>query len=500
MITPVLETKGTKPLYEQLYDAIREKIEDGALEKGAKLPSKRSLAAHLSISQSTVEHAYEQLMAEGYVESRPRSGYFVGNVEGSMRKRETLPPVRRPPAQTAAPFHPDRLAGDIGSIYPDRLAGDLGSPHPDRLAGDLGSPRYDLRTNAVDTNHFPYTVWQRLMRENIRDVRGKLLAQSRPEGNPGLRLEIARYLREYRGVEAAPEQIILGAGMEFLLGMLADLLRRAVFAFEDPGYGKISKVLSVRGLQAIPVPMDGEGPQVAALEKSGADLIFTTPACHFPLGVTMSYPRRQQLLHWASGGPDRFIIEDDFNCEFRYVLKPAPTLHRLDASGKVIYINSFAGTLAPSLRVAYMVLPESLIPVYQEKMSFYSCSVSEFEQGILRSFMGGGYYGRHLSRMRKIYSGRREALLEGLAPLGDRLKTGGQKAGLHLLLTVQGASEATLIKKAGEQGVRVYPLSGYSVNKESAQETVVAGFAAHKSADLRKIGALLAEAWKTKEA
>jgi GntR family transcriptional regulator/MocR family aminotransferase len=266
-------------------------------------------------------------------------------------------------------------------------------------------------------------------------------------------------------------------------------------AYENPGYYKLGRVLDVRRLPASPIPLDQEGLRVDELERSRADLVFATPACHFPLGVTMSFPRRQQLLRWAAERPGRYIIEDDFNGEFRFVLKPIPTLYSLDRGGNVIYINSFAGTLAPSLRVAYMVLPEGLLPLYRERLSFYSCSVSEFEQSIIRSFLRGGYYERHLNRMRKIYRGRRDALLEGLSPLSSRLLVSGQKAGLHLLLQMSGISEQTLANQAKENGVRVYPLSGYYLKGRPETRTVVAGFAGHRSETLRQAGALLAEAW-----
>ncbi|MDR0853113.1 MAG: PLP-dependent aminotransferase family protein [Clostridiales Family XIII bacterium] len=481
MITPILRRGGSEPLYEQIYAYIKEEIEGGRLASGERLPSKRKLATHLNISQNTVENAYAQLVAEGYVDSMPKRGYFIGLVEPvsggiSENSRITRTIHKKTGGQNVKFANESGRSAGIGGLV-------------------SGFEIFDMKTNTVDAEHFPYATWNRLMRENIKAGGQGLLEQSFPQGNERLRGEIVRYLREYRAIDVHPEQIILGAGMEHLLGLVVDLFPDATFAYENPGYHKVSAVLETRGVKAHPIPVDESGLSAGALRESGADISFITPACHFPLGVTMSFPRRQQILSWVHENPNSYIIEDDYGSEFRFAFKPVPSLHSLDRQDKVIYINTFANTLAPSLRIAYMVLPPKLLETYMRRLSFYSCSVSEFEQQILSAFFSGGYYERHLSRMRKLYRGRRDALVSALSPLGDRLEIRGQESGLHLLLSVRGLLEAELVSRAEAAHVRLYPLSDFYAGGGADGRTVVAGFAGLSSETLMEVGALLSNAW-----
>jgi GntR family transcriptional regulator/MocR family aminotransferase len=284
--------------------------------------------------------------------------------------------------------------------------------------------------------------------------------------------------------------------MEYLLGLLTELLPEAAFACENPGYQKMPKLLSSRRRPTYAIPLDGEGISASALEKSAADIVLTTPARQFPVGITMSIGRRQQLLKWALADEKRYLIEDDFDSEFRFMLRPIPTLCSLDRSAsKVIYMNSFAKTLTPSLRIAYMVLPEKLIKEYEEMMSFYSCTVSEFEQRIILTFLKGGYYERHLNRMRNVYRKRRDSFIEGLSPLGDRLEVSGQEAGLHLLLKIEGKSENELTALAQNEGVQVYPLTEYYWKSPIESSTVIAGYAGYSDEELQYAAELLVRAW-----
>jgi len=460
MITPILNPNDKKPLYEQLYLFIRAGIEDGQLKTDERLPSKRKLASHLRVGFITVENAYTQLLVEGYIRSQERKGYFVSG--GQIKKNAAKASIR------------------IESHVPKKADPSI---------------RFNLKTNAVNTEDFPYATWTRLMRESMREDPKVLLEPIHPQGEYGLRVEIAAYLRDFRGVDAKPEQIILGAGTEYLLGLICELLPGKEIAVENPGYHKIGKILQGRHVNPAYIPMDREGMRVDALREANASVAVVTPSRHFPLGTVMSAQRRYQLLEWAEESEEYYIIEDDFDSEFRFALRPISSVQNLNPA-KVIYLNSFAKTLAPSLRIAYMVLPEELLVRYQTSMMFYSCTVSAFEQHTLKAFLHGGYYERHLNRMRNLYRARRDAFIGGLTDIGKKLSISGQEAGVHLLLRIPTMSEESLVRKAADAGVTVYPLSGYYSGAPEETNTVIAGYAGLKEDDLKKAAALLAAAWK----
>ena len=313
MRTYALENRGRAPLYEYLYRCIRGDILDGTLTAGERLPSKRALAEHLHISVMTVEGAYQQLEAEGYVYTQPKRGFFVAEVE---RPRPAAP---APPAPEAPPEAP---------VW-----------------------RLDLKSNQVDASRFPAAAWARLTRQVLSEDGEALLRPVPHQGLPALRQAIARDLREYKGMAVPPEQIVVGAGAEYLYLLLAQLLgREAVFAVEDPGYPKIRQVYGKCGAACRPVPLDGQGVPPEALEAAGASVVHLSPAHHYPTGLVTPIGRRQALLRWAekAGG---IIIEDDYDSEFRFTGRPIPTLQSIDTAGRVVYMNTFSQTISPSMRV-----------------------------------------------------------------------------------------------------------------------------------------------------
>ena len=477
MLTVSLDNRLETPLYEQLYRYIRGEIETGRLAAGEKLPSKRALCAHLKISQNTVETAYEQLTAEGYLLARPRSGYYVQRMEAPLRP--------------ATPFSPSA----VSSVQEEAPSAETASP-----------PLYDFRTNAVDTDHFPFSVWARLTREILcEDSRG-LLRAVHPQGDPALRAEIARYLRDYRGILASPEQIVVGAGSEYLLGLAIHLLgRNRRYAVENPGYPKTRRIFEGGGAEVVPIRLDEDGLRVDGLRRSGADIVHVTPSHHFPLGTVMPVRRRMELLRWAEEAEGRFILEDDYDSEFRFAGRPIPALQGLDRNGRVVYFNTFAKTLAPSLRIGYMVLPEPLLALYQRDFLFYSSTVPSFEQHVLRRFLQDGYFERHLSRMRNRYKEKRDRLLEALArhDPGNAVRIRGAEAGLHLLLQLEGRDEPALTAAAEQAGVRVYGLSGYyapdGAPPPGGMGGVVLGYAGFPPEQIEEAVALLAAAWGLEE-
>ena len=425
MRTYALENRGRAPLYEYLYRCIRGDILDGTLTAGERLPSKRALAEHLHISVMTVEGAYQQLEAEGYVYTQPKRGFFVAEVE---RPRPAVP---APPAPEAPPEAP---------VW-----------------------RLDLKSNQVDASRFPAAAWARLTRQVLSEDGEALLRPVPHQGLPALRQAIARDLREYKGMAVPPEQIVVGAGSETLIGLLVQLLgREGGYGVENPGYTKTQRILTSCGAAVRPLPLDGQGLRVDALEEAGVRVVHVTPSHHYPLGIIMPVARRQALLRWAEAAPDRYILEDDYDSEFRFSGRPIPALQSLDGGERVVYLNTFAKSLAPSLRISYMVLPPHLLERWRRDFWFYSSTVPSFEQYALARFMERGHFERHLNRTRTRYKARREALLAaardtGLTRVGS---FAGGDAGLHLLLWMDGRwSEAELVARAVDAGVGVAPLS-----------------------------------------
>ena len=450
MFTITFKAKGDQPLYQQLYRFVRESIANKTLQAGDRLPSKRKLAAHLQVSNSTVENAYAQLIAEGYIMAKEKKGYYIRHVEAIS-----------PKVYKAKPFLND--------------------------VGKQDNNLFDLKTNAVDTEHFPFSVWTKLMRESLREDKEALLQPSHPQGDWALRVQIARYLKNFRSMDVDAQQIVLGAGMEYLLGLLVELLPAQTFALENPCYPKLSRILQSKKVAFWPINLDNEGLCPDALERTNASVVFLTPTRQFPLGIVMTASRRMQLLKWAAQSKERYLIEDDYDSEYRYQLKPIPPLHSLDRNDKVIYLNTFARTLAPSLRIGYMVLPEKLLKLYQNTLLLYSCTVSRFEQACLQRFMQEDHYERHLNRMRLAYRARRDILVSGLSSIGNAFSVKASEAGLHVIVTSKnGLQENLLLEELLKKGIKVYKLSDYYLTAVKETNSFIVGYGGMKNDELQK--------------
>lgn len=459
MRTYTLENRGAAPLYEYLYRCIREDILDGTLAAGERLPSKRALAEHLHISVMTVEGAYQQLEAEGYVYTRPKQGFFVAAVE---RPRPAAAPVPPLPEVREAPAW-----------------------------------RLDLKSNRVDVSRFPVATWARLTRQALTEDRESLLRPVPHQGLPALRQAIARDLREYKGMAVSPEQIVVGAGAEYLYLLLAQLLgRAAVFAVEDPGYPKIRQVYGKCGAVCRSVPLDGQGIPPEALTAAGATVVHLSPAHHYPTGLVTPIGRRQALLRWAEQ-TDGVIIEDDYDSEFRFTGRPIPTLQSIDPAGRVVYMNTFSQTISPSMRVGFMVLPPRLLDRYRRELDFYSCTVPALDQHVLARFLDRGHYEQHLARMRKEYRTRRDAVLAAFrsSSFRDRIAISEQGAGLHFLLRLDTTEpDDALRDRAAARGVRLGFLSEYAAIPSPAYaHTLVVNYAGLSPSALPDAMAALAE-------
>ena len=439
MLTYDLDRRGRLARYDYLYRCIREDILSGRLTAGEKLPSKRALAEHLQTAVSTVENAYAQLAAEGYIHTREKSGCFVAAVETPQHE----------PAEAA------RTAQERG-----------GPPRAER------EWLLDLHSGGSGTEGFPFSVWARLMRRALGERGEALLRATPPNGAEELRAALARQLYRYRGITAAPEQIVVGAGTEYLYNLIVQLLgREVVYGAEDPGYSKAARVYALGGARTAPVRVDGGGVSLQELEASGAQVLHTSPNHQFPTGAVTPIGRRQSLLHWAEAQEGRYIIEDDYDSEFRFTGRPIPTLKSIDRAGRVLYVNTFSRTLAPSLRISYLVLPEGLLARYRERLGFYSCTVPAMEQYTLSPFLDDGYFEAHVNRMRNFYRARRDAVIAAIAesPLAPRCRVSGEDAGLHFLLALETARPDRALAAAAEQrGLRLSFLSDFALRPEAA--------------------------------
>ena len=450
-----LDPHGREPMYEQLYSAIASAVREGTLPAGEKLPSKRELCAQLGVSRSTVETAYELLRAEGYVNARPRSGYYAADYvalpQGELPHRVT---VQAPPAPTPEPL---------------------------------------LSTSAVDVSCFPYASWAKLYKEVVYNSPA-LLQRGDPRGELCLRQALAELLSQYRGVRCAPEQLVVGSGLETLMDQLITLFGpEAVYAMEDPGYPAIRRSLTSRGRTLRYIPLDGEGMEAGALESSDASVAYLTPSHQFPLGITMPAARRSRLLRWAvtTGG---WIIEDDYDSEFRYGGRPISSMQGMDRHGRVVYAGTFSRSLAPAIRLAYMVLPPALLSRWQALYGRQQPTVSRYEQTVMARFLAEGYYSRYLRRVGSLYARRREALLAALTQIPG-LEISGAEGGIHLLLSLPGRSEAELLALAEAAGLPMRGLSAFCHQVPPRPSTLVAGYGGLPTERIPELAARLQAAW-----
>lgn len=461
MLTFNLNPDLSVPLYSQLYSAIRNALETGEITAGERLPSKRELASHLKISVVTVENAYSQLCAEGYIHSKPGSGFYAEKIQPRLSSGNISPPC-----------------------IDDEPSGK-----------DYG---YDFGTNRADTDFFPFSSWARVSREVLSSQSGELLNSCNPFGTRELREQIAAYLKSFRGMNVHPNQIVVGAGSEYLTGLIIQLLgRETVYGIENPGYDKMYRIFNQHCGKIVPVPMDRNGADISGV-FSEADVFHITPSHHFPLGTVMPVSRRQEILGMVYSRNGKYIIEDDYDSEFRFSGRPVPTMQSMDTGGRVIYINTFTKTLAPSMRISYMVLPPQLVAEYRRKLGFYACTVPVFEQFTLAEFIRQGFFDRHISRMKKLYRKKRDAFLSVSENWKD-IDISGEDSGLHFLLCIKnGMSEEKLVKTAEESGIRLHGLSEYYwANRIAAPEShIVIGYSGMTENEIKEGARLAGEIWR----
>ncbi|MBQ8822852.1 MAG: PLP-dependent aminotransferase family protein [Lachnospiraceae bacterium] len=440
----VLRSDIPKCLYEQIYEYVRQEIREGKLLCEERLPSTRSLAEFLQVSRSTVELAYEQLASEGYIESRPYKGYYVCRLEELYQLSQP-----RETTVVSVPLEEKR------------------------------EYQVDFSPTAIDMSEFPFGVWKKINKSILSDSNSRLFSSGSAQGDYSLRETISRYLHSSRGVNCKPEQIIVGAGNDYLLMLLEKILGRHVsIAMENPTYKRAYQIFKSFAYPVETVDMDDNGMLVQQIGEE-VKLVYVMPSRQYPTGTIMSAGRRSELLKWAGGGAGRFIIEDDYDSEFRYKGKPIPSLQAMDKHGKVIYLGTFSKAIAPAIRVSYMVLPEILLKKYEAECSFYSTTVSRIDQKILEEFIKGGYFERYLNKMRKHYREKHDLLLQELEPFREQFEISGENAGLHVLLkSKRKLTESALLAASEQEEIKVYGLSGALVDSKDSEErsTVILGY------------------------
>jgi GntR family transcriptional regulator/MocR family aminotransferase len=417
------------PLYQQLYECIKADISSGKLKINEKMPSKRALADNLGVSTITVENAYGQLISEGYMYALAKRGYYISDISDLT--------VTEAPVKKKLKIEKRRETEDYV---------------------------YDFSSNKTESSDFPFSVWAKLMRETI-SLREKLLTVSPCEGVEELRRAIAGHLRSFRGMNVDPDQIVVGAGTEYLYSLLIKLLGKdKIYCVENPGYKKLKSVYESNGALCRYVNLDDYGMNMEDLRSCGANVAHISPNHHFPTGITMPISRRYELLAWSNEKSGRYIIEDDYDSEFRLNGRPIPPLQSIDACEKVIYMNTFSKSLTSTIRISYMVLPEHLANIFFEKLSFYASTVSTFEQYTLSAFISQGYFEKHINRMKLRYRKKRTRILKMIRDVypPDECRIIENDSGLHLVLEFNtDIPDKQLQRRLGERKIKIASITDY---------------------------------------
>lgn len=432
MLTYNLSDHEELPLYECLYRHIRDDILNGDLLPDDRLPSKRALANNLGVSVITVEGAYRQLKAEGYIASRERSGYYVRGIESRPRVKK---PVK---ARAVAPSATYEIA--------------------------------DFSSSSKTADESFARLWEKTVRNLFAsEPESELYARQPPQGSLRLREEIASWLAHSRDIATSPDRIVVTAGAPMLYSLIALMCGNGgCVALESPGYKRLKNVYESMGRRVEFMPLDNEGIDCAKLEESAATLAHIMPSHQFPTGRVTSIPRRYELLGWASREEGRFIVEDDYDCEFRLSGKPIPSLSSIDAEGKVIYLGTFSKSLSPSLRIAFGVFPPDFDDQLERMLDCFSSTVGTIDQIALARLLESGEYERHVNRYRNKARNARDCLIAALhdSPIANRLSFEECDSGLHFILCVETAAQAEEIaNRAAERGVGLAPLERYDFGK-----------------------------------
>ena len=472
-LSPVISVDRTdaKPLHRQIYDAYRGMIVGRGLSSGQQVPSSRTLASELGISRIPVLNAYAQLLAEGYFESRTGAGTFVSS---SLPDQLTCCQYRSA-GVTDARSGP-RMVSQRSTLVPSR----------DKRETLRGWGAFNLGQLSLD--HFPFQVWSNLVARHSRNMSAESLNYGHPMGSREFREEVAAYLRTSRAVRCEAEQIMIVSGSQQALEISACVLLNPgdPVWIEEPGYPFLRYSLTMAGCRLVPVRVDSEGLDVAAGTKrcGKARAAYVTPSHQYPLGVTMSASRRLQLLDWAQSAGS-WIIEDDYDSEYRYENMPIASLQGLDHSSRVIYIGSFSKTLFPALRLGYIVIPPDLIERFAAVRHALDLCPPNMFQAVMTDFLREGHFARHVRKTRLIYGERRGALVEAIrSEFGPSFEVGGADAGLHLVMTLpKGLHDQEIALRAASQKLWLWSLSPCYLGRAFRQGFIL-GFGSTKATEM----------------
>lgn len=421
---------GSKPVYLQLYDYIKREIVAGRIEPETKLPSIRQLAKYLKISRTTIETTYHQLIVEGYINSKPKSGYYVNNIANNVFNSMNRTCIEEEIIEKP----------------------------------ELKTVEYDFRNDYIDRESFDFNLWRKFLNKALMNNNERFLTYGSHQGEYELRVELAKYVHQSRGVICQPEQIVIGSGVQSLLNILCGILKPYYqhIGFEEPGFKQGRHIFKDHSFSIIPIKLDDDGINVDYLAQSKAEIVYVSPSHQFPMGSVMSISKRVQLLNWVHA-KEGLIIEDDYDSELRYSGRPIPSLQGLSQGPGVIYLGTFSKILLPSIRISFMVLPENILAVYEKEKIKYNQTSSQIEQIALALFMREGLLEKHIRRLRKIYARKNQSLTETIQRvMGARVKVRGSETGLHILLELYSGDSPEVVTAQAEQvGVKVIPLSNY---------------------------------------
>jgi len=461
---PLVKDKK-KPVYLQLYEYIKGEIAAGRIEPGTKLPSIRHLAGYLKISKTTIETTYHQLSVEGYITGKPKAGYFVNNIDNHVFKMAKKADGKTEEKRKTAP-----------KII-----------------------EYDFRNDYIDRESFDFNLWRKYLNKALLTDNERFLTYGSHQGEWELRVELAKYLHQSRGVICTPEQIVIGSGVQPLLNILCGILKpyyRHV-GFEEPGFKQGRHIFKDHSFNIIPIKLDADGINVDYLAQSAADIVYVSPSHQFPMGSVMSIGKRVQLLNWAHTAKG-LIIEDDYDSELRYSGRPIPSLQGLSEGSHVIYLGTFSKILLPSIRISYMVLPENIVTIYSREKKKYNQTSSQIEQIALSLFMKEGMLEKHIRKLRKIYARKNQLLIETINTImQDRVKVMGMETGLHILLELNSTHTPEEIAALAEQvGVKVIPLANYFIgNLENKKPLVLLAYGGIPMDHIEPAISLLNQVW-----
>ena len=476
------------PIYQQIYEQLKEEIITGTLKEGNRLTSTRVLAKNLCVARNTVENAYSQLCLEGYVLNKPGSGFIVQNINDDLL---SYPNISFNKSRTSAPLH--RKNADHQSLSGEQET--FSSTHDESAVY-----KYNFQYGNLDNAAFPYSLWRRFTVEALSSIDAhKINFYNDKQGELDLRIEIMKYLQESRGVSCIPDQIVLCCGIQYALDLVCKLFPAdsRKLAMEEPGYDGARSVFENNGFEIIPILVKSDGMSIYELERSSSRLTYITPSHQFPSGVVMTIQNRIHLLHWATQ-KDGIIIEDDYDSEFRYYARPIPALQSIDNNGRVIYIGTFSKALSPGLRMSYMILPKWLLPKYHTIFAGYYSTIPWLQQKIVSLYMAGGHWERHIRKVCLSNKKKHDILIQIITQLmGDKVIIHGNNAGLHIVLEfVNGEKQKWLIEKAREYQVKVYSTSPFWYIKGNCSEnSILMGFSMLSEKEIVDGITLLNKAW-----